>query len=327
MQPPPAPPPVETPPNRFGVFRRYTTAPQNDPEEGISFEDFADATSHLRPRVSRDEINPLRPFGSSVQAMLSNAKSVAADSYAPFLNWTVFKMMEWQYNGSMTKSTSQMQRLVDDVLLDDRFEKEDLRGFSAKREKQRLDDYSNSGGPFNTSDGWYEGEVVLHLPKTKVKHVSEGEAPTATVSGIFTRKFVEVIKAAFKDPIARKYHWFPHWLFRTRSTPQSPHAPPERMVSDIYNSDALIKEHEELQAQPRNPEDAPSVEYVVAPILLYSDSTHLTNFGTASMWPVYAYFGCLTKYLRLKPSTYQSHHVAYIPSVGVHSSTLYRHVC
>ncbi|TBU36183.1 hypothetical protein BD309DRAFT_1024558 [Dichomitus squalens] len=77
----------------------------------------------------------------------------------------------------------------------------------------------------------------------------------------------------------------------------------------------MIREHEDLQRQPRNPEDAPDVEYVVAGILVYSDSTHLANFGTASLWPMYAYFANLSKYLRFKPSIFAAHHLAYVPSL------------
>ena len=95
-----------------------------------------------------------------------------------------------------------------------------------------------------------------------------------------------------------------------------PDAPPERLWSEVYNSDALNREHQAIQALPRNPEDAPTVEYVAGPILLYSDSTHATNFGNASLWPAYLFFLNLTKYIRERPSAYAAHHLAYIPTVS-----------
>ena len=242
--------------------------------------------------------------------------SVAAKSYAPFLNWSTLKLLQWQYSGSNLKSDGEIQRLVDEVILDDRFRKEDLEGFSVKREKKRLDEYSANGGPFNTGDGWREASITLHMPKTGVKHASEADAPSYTVTGVWLRDFMEVIKAGYRDSISDKYHFFPFRLFRRRSTADNSDAPPERLWSEVYNSDAMLREHEELQAQPRNPEDDDGVEYAIAPLLVYSDSTRLANFGTASLWPIYNFFASLTKYLRLKPTMFAAHHLAYIPPVS-----------
>jgi len=50
-------------------------------------------------------------------------------------------------------------------------------------------------------------------------------------------------------------------------------------------------------------------------MMIWSDSTHLTSFGTASLWPVYLYFGNQSKYTRAKPSEFAAHHLAYIPKV------------
>jgi hypothetical protein len=53
-------------------------------------------------------------------------------------------------------------------------------------------------------------------------------------------------------------------------------------------------------------------EKAVVAIMFWSDSTHLANFGTAKLWPVYMLFRNLSKYIRgqLNPGTCQ--HVAYI---------------
>ncbi|TBU21594.1 hypothetical protein BD311DRAFT_678015 [Dichomitus squalens] len=223
--------------------------------------------------------------------------------------------MEWQYSGSMTKSGGELQRLVDDVLLDDRFKAEELRGFSVEREQRRLDDFQATHGAFATKDGWREASVMLHLPKPGLQQEDEEHAPAFVVDKVWVRSLLEVVKTGFRDISARKYHWFPQRLFRTRATPENPNANPERLFTDIYNSNAMIREHEELQKRPRNPDDAPDVEYVIGGILAYSDSTHLTNFGTASLWPIYMFFANLSKYLRFKPTMFAAHHLAYVPSL------------
>ena len=49
--------------------------------------------------------------------------------------------------------------------------------------------------------------------------------------------------------------------------------------------------------------------------MVLSDSTHLGQFGTAALWPIYTFFGNQSKYERTKPSQFAAHHTAYIPSV------------
>ena len=308
----PTHPTIDTPPNRFGVFRRYTTVPRSDPEEGLTLDAFADASTHLRAPPDPCDRDAFRPFGTTARAWFSDAREVAANSFAPFLNWTAFKLMEWQYTEFMTKSAGELQRLVN-IVADDRFKKEDLRGFNVEEQQHRLDSYRATGGAFSAKDGWREGSVRIALPKVGERHEDEEHALSFDVNKIWYRPFVEVIRAAFTDETACKFHWFPHILFRKHATPEQPNAPPERLYTDVYNSDAMIREHEELQQQPPHPDDPPDVERVIAAIGVYPDSTHLANFGTASLWPIYAYFLNLSKYLRLKPTTFAAHHLAYIP--------------
>src|SRR6266567_260860 len=52
--------------------------------------------------------------------------------------------------------------------------------------------------------------------------------------------------------------------------------------------------------------------------MLDSDSTHLANFGTATLWPVYTLFSNQSKYSCAKPSNFAAHHVAYLPLVRLY---------
>ena len=93
----------------------------------------------------------------------------------------------------------------------------------------------------------------------------------------------------------------------------SPESPPERIYSELYTADAFIAEQEKIKQQPQEP--GCELETVVASIMLWSDSTHLTSFGNASLWPIYMFFGNLSKYIRAKPTSFAAHHLAYIPKV------------
>ena len=52
--------------------------------------------------------------------------------------------------------------------------------------------------------------------------------------------------------------------------------------------------------------------------MLWSNSTHLTNFGSVSIWLLHLYFGNVSKYFQGKPGSGASHHIAYIPSVSTY---------
>jgi hypothetical protein len=133
-------------------------------------------------------------------------------------------------------------------------------------------------------------------------HAFEYEVP-----GVFHRSLTEVIKGAFQDSISQAFHFTPFKQFWRPSQD----SPPVRLYGDLFTSDAMIEEYEKLYSQP-----ACNLERVVASIMVWSDSTNLANFGSASLWPIYVYFGNQSKYARAKPNSYASHHLAYIPHVS-----------
>jgi hypothetical protein len=130
------------------------------------------------------------------------------------------------------------------------------------------------------------------------------------VQGLFYQNPLDVIKAAFLETAAEDFHITP---FKEYWQPH-PNLPRERIYSELYNTDAFIDEHERIRAQPRL---ECQLETVIAAIMLWSDSTHLTNFGNATLWPIYLYLGNLSKYSRAKPTAFAAHHLAYIPKVMI----------
>ena len=111
----------------------------------------------------------------------------------------------------------------------------------------------------------------------------------------------------------------------SRSSSSTPSSAPLRVLTDCYNSDAMLEEDAKIRKLPRVEGDDPSVEYAVLPILLWSDETVLSNFGTAALWPIYLYLGNLSKYVRGRPTEFAAHHLAYIPNVseGIHALVRY----
>ena len=79
-------------------------------------------------------------------------------------------------------------------------------------------------------------------------------------------------------------------------------------------SDAWITAHDDLQKQQRD--DGCTLERVIAGLMFWSDATHLAQFGHASAWPVYLFFGNQSKYVRGQPNSGACHPIAFIPTVS-----------
>ncbi|OJT06904.1 hypothetical protein TRAPUB_2244, partial [Trametes pubescens] len=331
-----------TPPNVFGLFREYTVEAQRDPEADISLSSVCDAPTLDKGPNHADDPNLqyaslfwLTRDGNDRHDKPSSSLEPSLESViGPFANKSQFRLYDWFYNASLTKSMADFDDILD-VLLSDGFSTSDLAGFSSSSAQKQLDDYEHPKGIFSAADGWREGFVEIPLPKTREKHTSEGTAPKFKVDGIHYRSITEIIRGAAADErFAKQYHWSPHTLFWTPPPPSrsqcsseslhnssssssshSSSSPPIRVINDVYNANRMLREFAKIQAQPRNPADDASVEYAIASIMLWSDETHLTSFGSAALWPIYLYLGNLSKYIRGMPTQFAAHHLAYIPSL------------
>ncbi|KAH9942660.1 hypothetical protein B0H21DRAFT_710231 [Amylocystis lapponica] len=300
----------QTNPDNFDVFRSYTVKPTTNPDDELTIGALCDSSTLIFTHP------PSRScLSAGLHGFVAGIQSAATSVSSPFLSNTVSHLMQWAYSGSHIKSATEVDRLVHDVILADDFDREDLRRFSTARELKCLD---NASSVLTMADGWLEGSVHIPLPKEGSKVASEADAPLFTVSGIYYRRLLEVIKSAYQDSEAHAYHWLP---FKMRSsspgTADSESDPPDvkdiRIYSELYNSDAMLEEDAGIQALPRDPSDSPDVEVAIAPIMLWSDSTHLVSFGSAALWPIYMFFGNLSKYIQGKPSASAAHHLAYLP--------------
>lgn len=190
-------------------------------------------------------------------------------------------------------------------------------------------------GISDVHDGWKVSSVQIPLPD-RLPRKSEADAPMFTVSGLYYRSIVQVIKAAFKSQDAMRYHYTPFKQFwspnAARATgtsmslagggasDQSGQSTDGAMIEDatqriydeLYASDMWYNEHAKIQAHRRKDD---LYENAIAGLMLWSDSTHLTDFGNASLWPIYLYFGNQSKYERCRPTAHACHHIAYLPEV------------
>ena len=272
---------LRTATNSFNLLREYLYRPSFDPDSFVPPEDLL--ASHERMDDSPTSL-PTPPLVHR--------------------NQSVELLMNWKHSGSSTKSDGEINRLVDEVLLDPNFNLEDLRGFRAARENRQTD-LADENSPF--LDSFQTATVEIEVPSG-----SKDALPAKfSIPGLYYRKIPAVIRAMFASPLASKFHLSPFKLFHKAASGKE-----ERVFCDIYDSDAFIEENDRIQRAPLPAEDPGCKrERAVAVLMLWSDATHLANFGTAKLWPIYMLLGNISKYFRSLPNSGACQHIAYIPSL------------
>lgn len=275
--------------NQFGILREYKHRPSYDPDSHLKLDDLA---NYNLPDPVAD---------------LPNLNLTHQPPPWPFSNMSQYLLMNWFHTGGSKKSESEVTRLVQEVISAPGFKPDDLAGFNVNRENKTLDDAHatlSSSAPF-LDDDWREVSVVIDIPVP-----SKGSAPRQfQVPGLHHRSIVQVIKATFGAITALPFHLTPFKRIHVDSTGKE-----TRIYDEVYTSEAFEEAHDKLQKQPVEP--GCTLERIIAGLMFWSDSTHLTNFGTASAWPIYMYYANLSKYIRAKPSSGACHHMAFIPSVS-----------
>lgn len=223
-------------------------------------------------------------------------------------------LLKWHYQkSSSVLSKDRTDSLVKDVILHPRFRAEDFRNFTMDKANTALDAYQNmglNGSPIDNE--WETHSVQISVPCDRMPQPSEAAAAKLTVDGIKIRPLMQTIRAAFAEPMAEFFHLSGYELWQDNPDGAV------RQYDEIYTSNAFLEEQANLTAQVRA--EGRDREVVVAALLVGSDSTRLAQFGTQSLWPIYLYFGNLSKYVRSKPSTFSAHHIAYIPKVTYFTS-------
>ena len=297
--------PYTTEPNSMGLMRIYPDRPTSDPDSLLVREDLFVGSNAIRMAPPSS--------GESHQG-----SELSPPPFAPFPSVATFLLTYWANTGPNHKREIEIDRLIKDVILDPEFVAEDLRGFSVRKAKKLLDKVNaiamdpdtEDSDTENATGGWSKQTVKIRVPVEGVKHTKEDKCPEIEIEGLHFRSLVEVCVDIIDRSDAHLMH---HTPFREYWKPTED-APSQRVFGEFYTSDSWLEAHEELQTSPWIPHD--DIENVVLPIMISSDSTHLTSFGDQSLWPVYAFPGGHSKYRRAKPSTETGYHVAYMPSVS-----------
>jgi hypothetical protein len=278
---------MQTVANIFGLWREYPHRPSYDPDHSVPL-----AAPPCHDRVSQDHGDPQLDKEDPPKAALSNT--------------SVDLLLHWQNSGGSTKSHAEIDRLVDFLHHPD-FSVDDLpKKFCAARENRKRDQQEEKSPHLK---GFQETSVKIEVPSGDQNTRSQ----FIDIPGLHFRKLTTIIQAAFTSPLASKFHYSPFRLFHKCAISGEE----QRVFSELYDSDAFLKEHDLIQRTALPPDDPDCKrEKVVAALMFWSDATHLTNFGTAKLWPIYMFLGNLSKYIRSEPSSQACYHFAYIPSLS-----------
>ncbi|KAJ7155302.1 hypothetical protein C8R46DRAFT_1296775 [Mycena filopes] len=305
--PPPGPPKwVQTEPNAHGIYKVFPHHPTHDPDASISLDDLCRSSSLATPA-------PL---------VESTADTTAPnDPWFPFLNPTVARLMSWFHMGSNLKSISELDSLVNNP-------------------GKTNGSTTANAVPGAPPTGWINVSVKIKLPAPKVC-VAEDDAAEFEIPGIIYRPLLDVMVEVFQGPAFEQFHITP---FESRWDPGHdpdhptvfkvdlnapldeitglPPLPEEHqpLYGEIYTSYSMLREHNAL------PQTTPHLETIIVAYMFWSDSTHLANFGMASLWPLYTYFGNQSKYARGKPTANAGYHQAYFPSLPDSIKDFYRNL-
>lgn len=277
---------IDGPPNSFGLRRRYysTYLPTHDPEEHLKLEDLYE--SDYKSNLLRQ---PSSPFG-------------------PFPNLSSFQLGEWYVSSGSQASMSSLKQLVKiaqnpdfSVDISQANWPEILDKLGSNKADAELEEVDSID--WMDDDGWRLTPVSISVPLGKATEVH-------TVGTLYHRSIVAIVQQKILNcPDQRFFHYDPFEIVWQRDQSTRP----IRVHSELYNSEAFLQAHRELQDSPPMP--GCTRPRVVVGLMFWSDETLLTSFSNEKLWPLYMFFGNESKYRRCNPSSDCCHHVAYFDKV------------
>jgi hypothetical protein len=244
---------------------------------------------------------------STISSSLTADRDIA-DIIYPYPNVSAFLFnLTWR---RMQGVSSSGRASITKVLLDKRFKNEDMAGidFTAIEKELAADTQSPWG-----SNGWRRSTIIIEVPtgkkptaasrriaanararRQRYDEVDPDAAPflvhKVPIHDVRTRSLTQTMLEAIQDGSnSATLHWYG---YKEVWQPPYPDTPPEQVWGELYTSNAFLSAERDLI----NAHNDSLHPCVIAAFMIWSDSTHLAQFGQAKAWPIYAYFGNQSKY-------------------------------
>jgi hypothetical protein len=297
--------------NRFAVVREYQQHPSVIPDSEVSWKSLVVHLPPITPKKHREVSDIIYPY-PNISSFLYN--------------------LTWRQMCGVASTAN--QEMMTSMLCDKHFKKEDIEGikFSCIEKQITSDNQSPWGG---RSNGWRQDNVIIEVPTGEKPTVASRRVeatvrarqqrhdkvdPDAdpyprhkiSIPDIRTRSLVScMVETIQEDLAAGELHWHG---YKDTWQPPYPGFPPERVWGELYTSDAFLEAEQDLISG-NSQNGNTSHPSVIAGYMIWSDSTHLAQFGQAKAWPIYAYIGNQSKYVRCKPTAHAARVIGYIPLV------------
>lgn len=281
---------LRSPRNIFGLIRQYYAEkyPDHDPEDGVTLRDLSSI-----------------PDNEDLLASGQQDKT----SFHPYPNESSFRLGEWYWNHGAQKSQEDFKELLS-IIGDPIFHPSHVQEtkWSCINRELGLNEY-DEGEWVDEDAGWTKTPITISVPFHS-RTISPG-ARDYVMADFYHRSLASVIREKLKNQQDHAlFHYEPYQLLWQPRDDR----PEVRVYGELYTSPAFLEAHRNLQASPR--EINCDLPRVVIALMFSSDSTHLTSFGNAKLWPLYCYFGNESKYRRCKPSSHLCSHIAYFQNVS-----------
>ncbi|KIJ22617.1 hypothetical protein M422DRAFT_196960 [Sphaerobolus stellatus SS14] len=225
---------------------------------------------------------------------LKAGKDGILDAIWPYPNISSWRLGSWFWGQGDTKSLAGFRDLVNNVLLAKDFKLEDIQNVAWDKINDLLAQISPNAPE---GEGWVETSVDIEVPTGIKKKAGEQPqnnhqaAKSFSVPGLWHHSIPALISSVFSgDTAAESFHFNPFKQFWKTSQGWLEH-----VRDELFNSDAWLRAHEEVEALPR--EEGDTLPRCIAALMFWSDATHLAQFGQAKLWPIYLFFGNQSKWI------------------------------
>lgn len=290
-------PQIQTPPlsrqtlvsdrNNFGIFRQYrgTTFPSHDPDAETQLCDISNSETRI--------------------------EQTSVSLFQPYPNQTAFLLGEWYWNSGVQKTQEGFRKLID-IICDKSFDPADVTNVPWHSINKGLADSLGSKDIWldEEDSGWKETVITIPIPFHR--NTANPGPQQYTFPPFRHRSIVSVLKEKMSNEYDfRHFHLEPYELRWHRKDMRDSQS--TRVYGELYTTPAFLEANEEIQTASGEP--GCSLPRILIGLMFGSDSTHLTAFGSASLWPCYMYFGNESKYRRCKPTCNLCNHIAYFQKV------------
>ncbi|KAH6868962.1 hypothetical protein BKA70DRAFT_1452319 [Coprinopsis sp. MPI-PUGE-AT-0042] len=206
----------------------------------------------------------LRRFQSTLKSRLSGPSQASAR----------FWFADWWWNGGNEKSAQELQKLLT-LFTTEGFSFQDAFTTDWKATIKVFDADEDEGNTDNSEQSWFDDANWILTPIT-IPH----------------RRIISVIEEKIRNVKHGHFHYQPYELMW--SPPSGSELEDEQLdlcvQGELYNSPAFVEAHQKLQNSPPIP--GCGCERVVVALMIWSDETHLSSFGSAKLWLVYRFRDC-----------------------------------